>query len=233
MLIVKDFLSIQEAADYLSKKCGEGEDYSASDIIYLGEKQRLPIGAYRTLTDEIVYLTASDISKFDPLKNTSEFPLMIGFNNPDDALKPDESFNYPEEASFGDINDPKSPFNDPTNSLVPEEKKLDIPFSNALHWETTEGIEKLVIPRKYLDRFLRNLLGGDYLDNALNRYAKPETKELWRKRYYIYLEIRKENSKEPHSVLSVKTAESLSTKGDKVGNKTIEKDISRILKEIP
>ena len=231
MLTEKKFFSIKEAAEYLSKECSE--EYSVSDIIYLGEKQRLPIGAYRTLTDEIVYLAASDISRFDPLKNTSEFPLMLGFNNPDDALKFDESFKCPHEASFGDINDPKSPFNDPANPLVPEASNFGTPFSNAEHWETTEGIKKLVVPRKYLDRFLKNLTKGDYLDNALNSYTKPETKELWRKRYYVYLKVRKENPKDSHFVLSVKTADYLRTEGDKVGNKTIEKDISRILKEIP
>jgi hypothetical protein len=204
MLTEKEFFSIKEAAEYLSKDCSN--EYSASDIIYLGEIQQLPIGAYRTLNDEIVYLTASDISKFDPkkhtFKNTPDFSLVIGFNDPDDALAFDES-------------------------------QADIPISNAEHLETVENIGEFVVPRKHLDLFLKNLVGGNFLVAALSCYKKQKTRDLWRNRYLEYLELKKNNPKATLALLSIKTANALKAKDDKIGSKTIEKEISRILRKIP
>ena len=45
------YVSLQEAADYLSKQ--QGEETTVRDIIYLGEIGKLPIGAFRFRRAEI------------------------------------------------------------------------------------------------------------------------------------------------------------------------------------
>lgn len=86
MLVHRQYFSVREAAEYLSEKLGE--QVTIRDIILLGEIGTLPFGAFRSDVDELVYFPGHFLSSFDPVKSDiPDLPLILGYDNPEDALK--------------------------------------------------------------------------------------------------------------------------------------------------
>lgn len=199
----KQYLTLQEAADYLSKQLGE--TITVRDILYLGENGELPIGAFRhgrTVIPgepEVVYLPKFIIPTFDPVRNDNpNFTLMVGYTNPDDAM-----------------------------ADVPSE------FTGADGQECVDSIDKLVTPIEYLKKYLSNGIEEEWNPPVKENFKTLEAQNRWSIICNIYVQVKNDNPEDKTVALSRETQRRAALKGITLSASTIRKQIQKLFRNSP